>query len=645
MAIKDSSGYTEGFKWTDEEANLMSDAIINLSLCVNKERSMLPQVFQNLLSTINLSTNCTAGRKNEVIPSDVVILPTVPTLNSTNSSFVINNGSVPSGRLLKSLRFLQDSNTSTQITNETTSQPTLVRSSPLITNDSYVMHSNETHNVTSDNRTASNITRPSEPFIIPVISTEPVSNRTLNATPTTNYTTPTTPITVDFNVTPIVVPAIPAPIINPPNGRSLIQVSLMNANLTNMTAADIIPAQKNEINPNFTRTLLIGNMSTPVLVRNLLDFAKNDTNVYNSLVQSIKTSMQIKGENFMVLANMMNKGLLSDYEYNCLQGGAIAFLYNIENNSLLINEFLNNKCGHQENYTIILSNGTTACDNCNEKILMKNLTFIDKTKQPSYYFYSSSCLSGKKVVFAYWIDQTGIPLVTYYDRQVNLNKICLSKAFSCASEAPKQNYCPINNLNVQCRNEISQSCRKSDFFKLIDSTKYFDKYDFILPVSCDVTNTNGNFTQMNSRCLSWFYSTFITGAINLNVNTTSDFDRILYTTQTVARLLQAEPAVVTASPQQTLVIIDKSLDPTLKDSFAEAIKNITIPNADIVVDGMRITDNATVVLKDYMGNLKIPPIKGEEITQTKTPVKNANAVSTEVNYIYLTLLALAIFLV
>ena len=722
MAIKDANNYTVGFKWTDEEASIMSNAVVTLTQCVNRERSMLPQVVQNMLSTINLSTNCTAGRANNTFSGDVVILPTVPP--TTNSSFVLNNNAVPAGRLLAGLRFLQDvnttatnttatnttatnttatnttatnttatnttaTNTTTPVTasppnattpitatalnatapnattlnattpvtatapnaaavNATTNPPTIVATTPLVANTTNVVL--PSNNVTNGRNITTNATiPPTTPFIIPVITTEPTSNRTLNASSTTNFTTPSTPTTVDFNASPILVPAIPAPIINYPNStNSFIQLFTLTFNNTNMTSADIFPAKNNAINSNFTRTLLIGNTSTPVLIRNLLDFPKNDSDLYNSIVQSITTALQQKDSAFRTLAAIMNKGLLSDYEYNCLQGGAIAFLTNVRNSSNMVPEFFSTSCGVQENYTITITNGTSSCVNCKESVLVKNITFIDQTNLPSYYYFASSCLNGKKVAFGYWIDTTGIPLVHYQEGNNNLNKACLSKAFTCSKEVSRDAFCPMNNLNSQCRNEISQSCRKSGFYKMIEETMYFDKYDFVLPAPCNLANNNNNYTQMNSRCLSWVYSTFVTGAMNLNVNSTSDFDRIIYTTQTLGRLLQNEPTVVIATPQQALIIVPKASDPTWKDQFAASFANITIPNSQIIVDGIKISDNATVVLSDYFKAVKQPVVMTRPITTTQPnelPVKKASGDKLRASLIYMfCLMALTLFL-
>jgi hypothetical protein len=472
-------------------------------------------------------------------------------------------------------------------------------------------------------------------------------------------------------------PAIPALINNPRRESTLLQLNMSGVNLTSFTLSDILPAISNNLtNLNASGvSSLISNTNTPLIIRNLLDYSKADGDVYvkiKSLLETLIKSPNVPNNDYKFLAYVINKKMLSNYEYNCLPNAHILFLSNLKDNtSALMKEFTNPQCeDSNKNYIITLNNNTATCHNCpTENILIKNFTFIDQSKIPADYFFSTACLNGKRIIFSYMIDKTGIPFINFSDGQVNpnvkdsFNYKCIIKAFRCSSDTGSDEYCPFNLLNSMCKNELSQKCRESGLYKLIDTLKYFNTFDFILPAQCNIGLFKDS-SEMYNKCLNYLFNTFLSGGMNINQDKMSDYERLIYSspekiTGNTLRFLQTTPMMLNATPASTVLIVPNSDDPTRRDEIANKINRDMFNSSVVVIDGASGMDrgerNITEVVRDYMkefrnntsvamGSSNREVTTSTETRSNTTEVRRLSGSILKTSMVNLLLIVLALFL-
>jgi hypothetical protein len=219
-----------------------------------------------------------------------------------------------------------------------------------------------------------------------------------------------------------------------------------------------------------------------------------------------------------------------------------------------------------------------------------------------------SCIKGRRVKFAYWKDNIGIPYTMYEEigEDKNLNARCIKKSFTCSNQITTENYCPANFLTPLCKSQLNVNCSRSGLFKEINRSQFNqDVYDFVLPPSCDVgMYPNLSKTEFYSKCLSYVFNYFITGSLNFNTNNLLNIDRILYASKPLSRLLQTtDMPIVNTLPSEVIILIPEKLDPTKNDSVINIIRTKSINSTNITIDGISDKPITPIILENWGTNI------------------------------------------
>lgn len=683
MAIFDANNQITGFKWTQEEAKNMTESFIRLTQCINKERYSLPQTFMNSIATMIISPTCRNPNNNITNTQPVGNAPFSATPSDANPP--VYNGprnatNTTSGR---GLRFLETVTNVTQpqpINNtHTTANTTTANITALETpRNNTAATSTTTHNATTTN--ATNIVPPAAPTAAhtaaPTATTtnntnanrtaaNPLMRPAENNTNTANTTTTTGPITVS--------PMMPVNVTNPgPTNAAAANVTVnataanathivsatsngtsSNANevistgsSSNMTSSiyqampnPIIMMNNNSKVPTMDMSLIMKNVTAKVYITSLLDYTRDDQAMYNSIKDNIQMLKLASGNMFANLAQMMNSKLLGTYEFNCMPGAFMMLFSNIKDGLKLLEDFeVNNQCTSNKNFTMILNQDSLMCENCNTSLQNTNITFIDQFRAPKDYFFSSSCINGKKVDFASWVDNIGMPYAYYQDSNFNMDTVCIKKAFTCSAKNASSEFCPIVQLQPKCKSEVESKCSKMGFFDMINKLSYYGSYDFVLPAQCDITKMQ-NETQLYSDCLSYMLNNFFIAQFNFNANTTAQMD------DTMHRLIQPAPALrflETATPvadTNRVVIIPNNQDPTLSDP-GNLIRNQTFNEQITTVDGVKMNSNPNNIVGNYMMAItsdesSVSPNVGSSAPTTQPTTSLTTLPNTHISSIYI----------
>ena len=717
MALNDTSGQMVGFKWTQPQANLITNSLVQLAGCLNKERAIIPQTTVNAMSTIALSESCHTSGRN------------VSSLNATST------GPLPEGRrLMSGKRFLETNvtsidstnmtNTTTAATNTTssnstngdsTAQPSNATSTsstnstsnttqPLVTaNPNSTNNSSNLNNTTTQPASASNTTSSENNSTTPVGAAGPSSSNSTTNTTSNNTTQPTNPAgssnntssnnttvptngssssnTTSVNTTSTVTPASNTTNTTSTNttatnfvgahGSSSTNETTSNTTLTQLTASNnntvssasnntttnttllqnnttstvsnqtlpvnntntteysiisasnssaftsqsIAPAIPNilllQSGPNrFNKYLNIGNNNTAVVINNLLNFTSEDNLIYKSIKDLANATTTKNNTLYTNLGLNLNHTLLSSYSFQCMPKAPSIFILNMLKGIPLLEEFQKSNCTIGNDSIVTITNNTVTCDNCNSSLLDNEIKFINSTNIPNQYFLSTGCLNGSRFKFATWKDYSGVPFASYEKDSVNLDSVCMSKTYNCASNKSSYSYCPQNFMTTKCRNQITNKCTSSGLLSTIQALNSKNNVDFIIPQECSLEKlaslmgNNQTSTGINNQlpksyvdsCFNWFLTNVFINSFNPNVTKLTNLDLFFNSNNSISqnsnlRILQTMTNA-TLAPGQSLVVAEAD-DPTRKDPIANKISAMKINSNSTVVDGMTVNSNPT----------------------------------------------------
>jgi hypothetical protein len=605
MALNDTNGKIVGFKWTQPHANNTTYALVQLAGCINKERAIIPQTTVNAMSTIALSETCHVSARN-----------------------MTNSGPLPEGRrLFSTLRFLQENR---NITNATTR-----------TNATQPVETATTSPTNATTRTNANQPVEAAPTS-PTNATQPSNNRTSEAeTPgisnnkTDNNTSPETNRT-STNTTP--------------SGNRTAEFVSSAGNFNTLTITPAIPdlllltPGSNKINSYLN--LKNGNKKTPVVIHNLLNYTSDDSQIYQSISDLLNATTTKNNSLYTDLRLNLKQSLLSsNYTFQCMPKGASIFLLNIQNSNLLLKEFQKTNCSAGEDYIITITNNTVKCENCDSSLSQDEIKFYNNTRVPKEYFFSTGCINGSRFKFATWQDITGIPFASYERDAINMNAVCLKKAFTCASNENAE-FCPQTYMTPTCRTQLTNRCSSSGLFSTVQLMSKSNNNDFYIAEECSLeklasllnytTSTNNNVTSSNmtntnqlpqayvNSCFNWILNNLFINAYNPNITKLSNLDTFFSSESTPQRPRRRnlQETSTTSTPSLAsgqILIIPESEDPTRNDEVANRIANIAINSNSSEIDGMTAESNPDTNLETLLNNVTLSVPANETLVSPPQP--------------------------
>lgn len=618
MAINDTRGNIVGFKWTQRHADAMTNSLVQLASCINKERAVIPQTAVNALSTIALTDTCHISGLDGNTSS----------INSTNST-----GPLPQGRrLYKTLRFLEENITTSaneadtdgSDINETLSDPTVTAGE----NNSII--SNATSPEDTNNTTDSN-------NIFSEGETN-TSNETLtpNATPSTPNNDTTDETLSEDNAT--------TNRRDNATGRDVTNSSDFSSNNTSsITEINIAPAIPNLLlttpglnNIETFLNLSSGIKSIPVVINNLLNYTNDDTDIYKSISELANSIILKDNTLYTDLALKLNQSLLTSYSFTCMPEGPSIFLLSLKNNAQILSEFQKTNCTEGQDHIITITNGTIKCDNCDQSLFNNDISFNNRSSAPKEYYFSKGCINGTIFKFGSYKDFMGIPYASYERENISMDKVCLKKAFTCASNDNAQ-FCPQNFMKTTCKEKITTRCDSYGLFSTIKSVNNMDSNkSFVIPEECsldklsiilnnNITNATNNNNQTAHlpesyvrSCFNWFLTNVFINAYNPNVTKLKNLDSF-FNTNSATLSARRIRRLQTASTDDQNLIIPESEDPTANDTIANSINDISLNSNVSSIDGANPNTDPESDVNDLLNTLPSTPNNAQpDSTQPNT---------------------------